>query len=171
MWPWFTARAAMVQLLGLASSQDELQAILGPSGPSIVAARLHPWVWRAAVTLWDDGHYRAALQAAGLQVDTELQAKLGRCDTSGADLVTQAFTTDAPAAGRPRLRFAGFVEPSETFTSKHEGAMAFGRGCMQAIRNIATHLGDEPDEQDALEQLAALSVLARWIDSASVLEG
>lgn len=39
---------------------------------------------------------------------------------------------------------------------------------MMAIRNLATHDLNEPDEQVALEQLAALSVLARWIDDAKV---
>ncbi len=39
---------------------------------------------------------------------------------------------------------------------------------MQGIRNIATHNLKEPDEQEALELLAALSVLARWIERAEV---
>jgi len=39
---------------------------------------------------------------------------------------------------------------------------------MEGIRNISTHVTNEPDEQAALEQLAALSVLARWIDEAEI---
>jgi hypothetical protein len=40
---------------------------------------------------------------------------------------------------------------------------------MKAIRNIVTHRHEQPDPQTALEQLAALSVLARWVDEADVL--
>ena len=169
LWPWGQARDATVQLIGTLQREEDLIRILGPAGPTIGAAKLHPWVWQPAAALWDDGHYRAALQAAGLQLDTELQAKMNRPDVSGVDLVSQSFSLSPPASGRPRLRFAGYVEDSESFTSKHEGALSFGRGCMQAIRNIATHQSDEPEEQEALEQLAALSVLARWIDDADVV--
>lgn len=46
--------------------------------------------------------------------------------------------------------------------------MAFGRGCMMRIRNLYTH-GQEPSEQEALEALAALSLLARWCDNTVVV--
>lgn len=42
-------------------------------------------------------------------------------------------------------------------------------GCAQLIRNLATHTGAQPDEQSALEELAALSGLARLIDRAKVV--
>ena len=48
-------------------------------------------------------------------------------------------------------------------------AIAFGRGCFMAIRNVLSHEdGDatELSEQVALEYLAAFSISARWIDSA-----
>jgi hypothetical protein len=38
-------------------------------------------------------------------------------------------------------------------------------GCFAGIRNPASHEhGDDWSEQKALEYLAALSILARWID-------
>jgi hypothetical protein len=37
---------------------------------------------------------------------------------------------------------------------------------MMAIRNIVTHNLPTPDEADAVQQLAALSVLATWVDQA-----
>jgi hypothetical protein len=40
---------------------------------------------------------------------------------------------------------------------------------MQRIRNLAAHVLGQPDEQGALEELAALSTLARWIDAATVV--
>lgn len=47
--------------------------------------------------------------------------------------------------------------------------MQLGAGCFAGIRNPATH-EDRLDltEQVALEQLATLSLLARWIDNCEV---
>jgi hypothetical protein len=45
--------------------------------------------------------------------------------------------------------------------------MFFGKGCAKGIRNVTAH-GSQPDEQLALEALASLSLLARWIDEAQV---
>jgi hypothetical protein len=98
----------------------------------------------------------------------QLQMKLGRHDISGADLVTQAFSTEPAKPGYPRLRFADLTPDSERWRSAHQGAMHFGRGCVQGIRNWAAHDTVAVDEQQALEYLAALSVLARWIEAAEV---
>jgi hypothetical protein len=46
--------------------------------------------------------------------------------------------------------------------------MNFGKGCMMGIRNVVSHDTSEPQPEIALEQLAALSILARWIDAASL---
>jgi hypothetical protein len=45
--------------------------------------------------------------------------------------------------------------------ARQAGASDFAAGCFEAVRNPATHEMDEPPEQEALEQLAALSLLAR----------
>ncbi len=39
-----------------------------------------------------------------------------------------------------------------------------GMGCAQGIRNPQAHPSPDITEQEAQEQLAALSVLARWVD-------
>lgn len=170
-WPWSNAKDAATRLLGILRSREDLEALLAPTGPKLAASGLHPWVWGAAAALWDDGHRQYAIQAAATAVERRLQIKLGITTMSGKDLVTQAFRPSAPKPGEKRLRFLQFPENSSDWTSAHEGAMAFGQGCMQAIRNISTHLPAEPDEQMALEQLAAMSVLARWIDLAEVVCG
>jgi hypothetical protein len=49
--------------------------------------------------------------------------------------------------------------------------MDFGAGCFEAIRNPVGHLPNdelELSEQDGLERLAALSLLARWIEKAEL---
>jgi hypothetical protein len=52
-----------------------------------------------------------------------------------------------------------------------QGVSDFGAGCFSAIRNPLGHRPNEEvelDEQTALERLAALSLLVRWIDEAQV---
>lgn len=71
-------------------------------------------------------------------------------------------------AGKPRLRLTP-NGGSDTFKSRHEGAASFARGLYSAIRNpIAHEVDEELDENEALEQLAAFSILARWVDAAAV---
>ena len=165
-WEWGSARDAVFQLRGAIEQHERVEAILEPMGPKLAARELHHWVWQAAAQLWDDGYRRAAVQTAASAVNSQLQAKVDRYDISDADLVTQAFRLDGIG---PRLRFLQYTDGSEAFRSAHEGAMSFGRGCFLGIRNRASHDTTEIDEQPALEQLAALSLLARWIDDATVV--
>jgi len=150
----------------LAAVRTELE-LMQPSAPSVDVAALHPWVGGMAASLWAGGHHRQAVEEAARSVEVQLRAKLGLSGGTGAPLVTNAFSSKDPKPGEPRLRFREFVEGSEGWTNAHEGAMAFGRGCMMRIRNLYAH-GQEPEEQEALESLAALSLLARWIDQAEV---
>jgi hypothetical protein len=97
------------------------------------------------------------------------QKKTHRPDLSGGNLWDQAFSRDAPNAGA-RLRFRQYPNPSLEWNDAHDGARFFGRGCASRIRNMKTHSTAEPDEQVALEELAALSLLARWVAEADVEE-
>ena len=62
-WPYRTILQTSQQLAGLLDSHEEAERILGPVGPKLAAANLHPWIWNAAVDLWDAGHLREAVQA------------------------------------------------------------------------------------------------------------
>ena len=170
-WSYYSIQEASQQLAGLLSSLEEAEQILGPRGPKLSVASLHPWIWNAAVSLWDNGYRREAVQAGATALfDQHLPAKLEvPGPPSAKDRVGQAFSTDPPSPGKPRLRLDDYPEPSPNWTSQHEGAKFFGMGCAQLIRNLATHTGAQPDEQSALEQLAALSGLARLIDRAKVV--
>ena len=170
-WSYHSTQEASRQLAGLLSSLEDEQRILGPRGPQLAAASLHKWIWDAAVSLWDHGHRREAVQAAATALfDQYLPAKLKvQGPSSAKDRITQAFLTRPPEPGKPRLRLDDYPEPSQNWTSQHEGAQFLGMGCAALVRNLATHVGAQPDEQDALEQLAALSMLARLIDRAKVV--
>ncbi|MEU7242847.1 TIGR02391 family protein [Streptomyces sparsogenes] len=119
--------------------------------------------------LWQSGHLREAVTAAAKKVNAETQNKVGRRDVSETKLFKSAFSQDAPKPGRPRLRIMA-SDGSDTFRSLHRGAMSFAEGCYAGIRNPSSHEDGLPElpEHQALERLAAFSVLARWVDSATV---
>lgn len=107
---------------------------------------------------------------AAIRINAETQAKLGRMDISETDLFNQAFSMSDPKADSPRLRLAA-DDGSKTHESLHRGARAFAEGLYAAIRNPGMHTPEQRgggQEQLALEHLAAFSLLARWVDQASV---
>lgn len=147
---------------------DEIRKNLGDDAPELSAAKLHPWVWDGASSLWQSGHFREAVEGAIRKLNAETQNKLGRRDVSETDLFNQAFSEQAPAAGKPRL-YRMKNDGSSTFKSVQRGARTFAEGVFAGIRNPLAHEADqEMPEQQALEYLAALSVLARWVDESTL---
>lgn len=147
--------------------EDELAEKLGDNAPRLNAAHMHPWAWEGARSLWESGHYREAVRAAAVKINAELQNKLGRTDISETDLFNQAFSTDPPKPGNPRLRLMA-DDKSKNFRSIHRGVAALADGCYAAIRNPISHMVGSLTEDEALEQLAAFSMVARWVDKATV---
>lgn len=161
---WQAAIRAVTEL----ERQAEISERLGDNAPTISAGGLHPWAWEAARSLWQSGHYLEAVRAAAVKINAETQNKVARRDIAETDLFKQAYSDDAPQPAKARLRPA-VDDDGKTSRSMRRGVAAFAEGCFAAIRNPASHdsLG-EISEQEALEQLAALSVLARWVDGSSV---
>ncbi|MEV0942454.1 TIGR02391 family protein [Micromonospora wenchangensis] len=152
------------------SGEIEANLSLDESGPQMAADDLHPWVWNAARPHWESGNHRAAIHAAAMNVNSRMRKKLDRYDVSEAKAVREAFSVEDPQPGRPRLRLASKTDP-EHFKSLHGGAGNFGAGLFSAVRNPVAHLPDgehDVPEREALECLAAFSLLARWIDRAEV---
>lgn len=145
----------------------ELRANLGDNAPRLNAANLHPWVWDGARSLWASGHYAEAVEAAAKKINAETQNKVGRRDIAETELFNQAFSTDDPSPTSPRLRLPS-DDGGRTALSVRRGIRSFAEGCYAAMRNPLAHEGNELPESVALEQLAALSTLARWIDAADV---
>ncbi len=167
-------RSACMRLLARLRTSDEIEQLLGGAdlSPRLAASALHDLVWRAASVQWETGHRHDAVIAAAKAVDSLLQKKLSRRDSSEVKLVQEAFSEKEPQPGKPRLRFPE-IEDDQTRDSTREGAMSFGVGCFKAIRHPVGHRPDdeiELSEQEALERLAALSLFARWIDKARVVE-
>ncbi|MCQ8829755.1 MULTISPECIES: TIGR02391 family protein [Streptomyces] len=166
---WEPDREMAIQIRTRILKEEDTKEKLGDNSPRLSAGSLHPWVWDGARSLWQSGHFREAVTAAAKQVNAEAQNKLGRRDVSETALFNSAFSTDGPKPGQPRLRLAA-DDGSDTFRSIQRGARSFAEGCYAGIRNPNSHevmLGDIP-EHEALEHLAAFSILARWIDNSSV---
>ncbi|MCC4319024.1 TIGR02391 family protein [Streptomyces malaysiensis] len=153
--------------IGILADMDEWKTRLAPDSPSLPADRLHPWVWDAARTFWESAHYRAAVPAAATSINAHLQNKLGRRDLSDAKLVQEAFSDKAPETGKPRLRIPG-AQTDPGVQTRQRGALQLGQGAFFALRNPAAHETGDLAEQDALEQLATFSVVARLIDQCQV---
>lgn len=165
---WERHREAAIRAKEELLRQEEVRDKLGDDAPKISAAGLHPWVWSGAASLWRSGHYRSAVEDAAKKVNAETQNKLGRRDISETKLFQEAFSEKAAEPGKSRLRRMK-PDQSDTYRSVQRGAMALAEGIYTGIRNPFNH--EDPSdigEQLALEYLAALSVLARWVDESAV---
>lgn len=166
-WTRYPKRNAL-QAIGVLTLGEEVRGRMRPDSPDLVADQFHPWVWEAAAPLWFAGSPQAAVLAAAQSVNARLQQKLARTDTSDASLAREAFSRNDPVPGHPRLRFPG-DHTSEIWRSRQNGGIDFGAGCFEGLRNPAAHEHEmHLTEQVALEQLAAFSLLARWIDECTV---
>lgn len=146
------------------------QLIFEGSGPKLRADQLHPWVWDTARSAWESGHRRHSIQVAATRIDEETKIKVGRFDVSGTRLGQQVWSDTSPTVEAARLRPVGYgAVGDEDYVSALNGARSLHGAAMSRVRNLATHSTVEIDEQIALEQLALLSLLARWIDDADVL--
>lgn len=146
----------------------ELQEKLGDNAPTIDADQLHHWIWDGAQSLWRSRHYRESVGAVANKVNAETQNKTGRRDLSETNLFLNVFSDNPPKPGEPRLRIIP-DDNSQTYKSLHRGVRNFAEGCYAALRNpIAHQLGELP-ENEALEQLAAFSIVARWVDTATLV--
>lgn len=168
---WTRHREAAIRAKTELERQEEIRENLGDDAPELSAANLHPWIWSGASSLWNSGHYREAVEAAIRKLNAETQNKLGRRDLSEADLFNQAFSEQSASAKNPRLHRMP-DDGSKTFKSVQRGARTFAEGMFAGIRNPLAHEVDqEMPEQQALEYLAALSVLARWVDGSTLEVG
>lgn len=165
---WAKHREAAIRAREELLRADEIRQNLGDNAPEISASDLHSWIWSGARSLWQSGHYVQAVRDTVTKLNAETQNKVGRRDVSETDLFKQSFSLDEPKPGRSRLRRMP-PEDSDTYRSVQRGAMAFAEGVFAGIRNPLSHETDqELTEQVALEYLAALSVLARWVDESAV---
>lgn len=166
--PYQANRDALVVLETRLAESERMAAILGPRGPQLSTASLHPTVWRAAAHLFDGGHYRQAVQTAGQALESHLQTIAGP-QWSGIELA-QLFR-DVGKGSEPNHHF-DFLDPDgDTYVSARQGAAFLIRGAMQAVRNLVSHPEwPEPGEVEALEMLAVLSYVAHLVDRSAAID-
>jgi hypothetical protein len=164
------ARNLVNRALGILDDMDAWAANLAPDAPVLPADQFHPWVWDAARTFWESEHYRKAVDVAANAVNAHTQSKVGRNDVFDTDLMNQIFT-DKPKPGQVYLQLPG-DQADQTIKSRNRALRPFAEGCFAGLRNPAAHEhGPDWDAQKTLESLAALSILARWIDECMVMHG
>jgi hypothetical protein len=129
----------------------------------VSAASMHPLIWSAAERLWRDGYYRQAVATAAEALVAQAKKLTGRNDVAETAIWQEAFSEKEPAPGKTRLRWPGDVNDRSVKTM-NDGLRFFAPGVQMTIRNTATHGSDEMNEQEAIERLATLSLLARWVD-------
>lgn len=161
-------REAAVRAKTLLERQQEMTDNLGEADASITAAHFHMWVWEPARSLWMGGHYRGALQTASTALDNQLQALSGRSDIGGIALVQQLLSDDPPQKGRPRLNLPSSGN-EDNDRSLRNGLRGLGEACFSLVRNLTTHNLAEFTEQEALEQMAVLSLFARRVEEYGVI--
>gem|GEM_PF-6828369 len=172
---WGSAKGAANRLKGIIENRQRRERMFIPGGPMLSATGLHPWVWDAAKHLWNDGHFQSAVFEAAKAVELQTQHRpRSRVGLEGRNLYAEMFSIKDPTSSTPRLRFRQYdrEEDKATWISAHEGAKFFGMGCAMRIRNLLAHPnvgGGGMDEQEALERLAALSLLSRWVEEAEVV--
>ena len=159
---WHPMRMATLRAREALLRDQELGENLGDNAPELSASNLHPWVWEGARSLWQSGHYRETVEGSIRMLNAETQNKLGRRDLSEDDLFKQSFNERPPALRAPRLHRMQ-DDGSKTFKSVQRGLRSLAEGVFAGSRNPLAHEADvDMPEQQALEYLAALSVLARW---------
>lgn len=168
---WSQLREASQRAITLIEREKEIEEKLGDGAPTIPVSQVfHPWVWESAKSLWKTGHFRESILAAATVVNAEAQSKIGRRSLSEGSLFKEAFSLNGPTSERLRLR----IQPDdggETYKNVHKGAMAYADGWFTAVRNPIAHEAkkEELNEAEAFRLLAALSVLAYWVDRAEVV--
>lgn len=157
------------QALGVLRDQDEWARRLAPDAPSLAADGMHPLMWSAASPVWGTGQFRVAVQQAAVALSASIK-KRADSPLSDRELVQQVFAPDPPKDGQVRLHLAG-DRSDRSWQSKQQGLHLLSQGAFAGIRNVAAHDEEEWTEQQALEHLAVLSVVARWADEAGVVKG
>ncbi|WP_442577135.1 TIGR02391 family protein [Microbacterium sp. F51-2R] len=153
---------------GRVLTEVETTARLGSTAPTMSADALHPLIWSAASGRWESGHYSDAVQRAATALSGYVKDQTERYELGDSQLMLQAFSLDSPQQDRPRLRWPG-NDDDLTVKSMREGILYMARGVFAAVRNPASHSIDEMPKQEALEQLATLSILARWIEQCELV--
>jgi uncharacterized protein (TIGR02391 family) len=120
---------------------------------------LHPLIVESCRELWDAGHRREAIGRAAVTLLDAVREASGLLGLDTEPLMSQAFRPEDPRIIVADLR-------TKNGQNVQRGTHFIAMGANAAIRNPAAHSNFHPDVDQAHEQLAVLSFLARRLDDA-----
>ena len=129
---------------------------------------MNPLIWGAARKLWNDEHYREAVLAASGALVHHVKQLTGMTEVDETNVWQQAFSSNDPQPGRPRLRWPGDPK-DQTVRSMNEGLRLYGPALQLVVRNPLTHHLTEISAQQGAERLSALSLLAQWLEACDLV--
>ncbi len=165
---WTTARDITIHGLGLIAALREGDEWFRPDSPTLELANLHELVWKPASTYWNMQDRERAVEAAYRAIQAQIQVSIGRADIDGTPLFEQAFSPNAKE-GTVRLWLGGPRE-TDTWKSRQLGLMRLGQATALGIRNVLEHSDRELTPVEAMETLATLSLLVRWLEETTPVE-
>ena len=169
-WEFDSRRESLLRMKGIMEDRLSGNEEFANTNFSVPTGQLHEWVWDAAKSHWEDKYYRDAVEHAYKAIVRKIQNKINNKSTDGVQLFQEAFSVND---GRQRLRFQQLKNDVATHRSMLLGAMKLGEAAAQGIRNPLSHIPHDEspmEQQECLECLNALSLLARWIDRAEIGE-
>lgn len=166
---WDKALDAAHAGIGAIKAATEVERRMGPSLPQTDLGALHPTVAGAARKSFSREDYSQAVSIAAEQVVQEARSRTGRTDLVGIDVWRQAFSSSPPSAGAPRLRWPG--DPSDVdVRNMNEGLRDLAAGLQRTVRNTSAHHPDAGiSREEAIERLAALSLLATFVERCEMI--
>lgn len=149
------------RLIGLIESAPLLQDIVGNPEPLLLCASgIDANAIEEVILRWRVGCYSDAVYQTYLKLERKAQQKLGE-EESGTNLWEKCFAAEGG------LKISGQIGTAETQKSERQGVQKLAQSVSLLIRNPIAHTpSDEKNlsEEEALEYLAMLSSLSRWLD-------
>ena len=153
--------------LAVLRDQDEWKERLAPDGPSFAANGLHQWVWGDAAQFWQAGQFEAAVEYSAKSLNAHIQQK-SRMSIADRELASEVFSSRA-SPKHARLWLPG-PRDTDGWKSRQDGLHLLAMGAFAGIRNVVAHsVTTGWSQQEALEYLAVLSVVARWVEETEVV--
>jgi uncharacterized protein (TIGR02391 family) len=120
---------------------------------------LHPEVARAASDLYKNGHYANAIEDAVKALNNWVRHRSAVSDRDGTTLMEFVFNPKNPI-----LKFNALADQSDL--DEQKGFMMMMSGAVAGLRNPRAHKIIVDDPESALEFIAFISLLAKFVDKA-----
>jgi uncharacterized protein (TIGR02391 family) len=147
----------LVEILDEQAGSDD-----GDAGSKAIRAYggldLHPEISRASSSLYQDGHYSNAVEAAVKALNGLVRLRSG-LEHDGTTLMERAFSPSNPV-----LKFNDLQDQSDK--DEQKGFMNLFSGAVSGLRNPRAHGFIQDDPERVLEFIAFVSLLAKLLDEA-----